>query len=87
MDEPRDDSIKQKLVEKLSNLEENLPDLPTDIDAAYYLIHSMSSNRDNFDELEILVKEKHIGVIKMEEVSEYIILQSDVETIIKLLKS
>jgi uncharacterized protein YbjT (DUF2867 family) len=32
--------------------EETLHEIPTDIDAAYYLIHSMSSSADNYDKLE-----------------------------------
>lgn len=32
--------------------EETLSAIPVDIDAAYYLIHSMSSSSDNYDELE-----------------------------------
>ncbi|WP_369765533.1 SDR family oxidoreductase [Flavobacterium sp. WC2429] len=32
--------------------EETLNNIPNDIDAAYYLIHSMSSSADNYDELE-----------------------------------
>jgi uncharacterized protein YbjT (DUF2867 family) len=32
--------------------EESMPVIPIDIDAAYYLIHSMSSSSDNYDELE-----------------------------------
>ncbi|UQD56315.1 SDR family oxidoreductase [Flavobacterium sp. K5-23] len=32
--------------------EETLLEIPSDIDAAYYLIHSMSSSSDNYDELE-----------------------------------
>jgi uncharacterized protein YbjT (DUF2867 family) len=31
---------------------ESLTSIPTDIDAAYYLIHSMSSSTDNYDKLE-----------------------------------
>jgi uncharacterized protein YbjT (DUF2867 family) len=34
--------------------EETLPAIPIDIDAAYYLIHSMSSSSGNYDELESL---------------------------------
>lgn len=34
--------------------EETLSTIPLDIDAAYYLIHSMSSSSDNYDELESL---------------------------------
>jgi uncharacterized protein YbjT (DUF2867 family) len=32
--------------------EETLKNIPTDIDAGYYLIHSMASSKDNYDELE-----------------------------------
>lgn len=32
--------------------EETLKNIPNDIDAAYYLIHSMASSKDNYDELE-----------------------------------
>jgi uncharacterized protein YbjT (DUF2867 family) len=37
---------------KIDFLEENLPDLPADINAAYYLIHSMSTNSGDFEDLE-----------------------------------
>jgi uncharacterized protein YbjT (DUF2867 family) len=32
--------------------QETLSDVPNDIDAAYYLMHSMSSSSDKFDKLE-----------------------------------
>ena len=32
--------------------EESLQNIPTDIDAAYYLIHSMSTSGEDFEELE-----------------------------------
>jgi predicted aldo/keto reductase-like oxidoreductase len=32
--------------------EDTLGEIPNDIDAAYYLIHSMSSSADNYDKLE-----------------------------------
>jgi hypothetical protein len=31
--------------------EDTLGEIPNDIDAAYYLIHSMSSSADNYDKL------------------------------------
>ncbi|MFY7669992.1 SDR family oxidoreductase [Tenacibaculum sp. MEBiC06402] len=37
---------------KVDFLKENLPELPKDIDAAYYLIHSMSSSSGDFEDLE-----------------------------------
>ncbi|TCP25916.1 uncharacterized protein YbjT (DUF2867 family) [Tenacibaculum skagerrakense] len=37
---------------KIDFLEDTLPDLPKDIDAAYYLIHSMSTNSGDFEDLE-----------------------------------
>ncbi|TXE15064.1 SDR family oxidoreductase [Seonamhaeicola algicola] len=37
---------------KVDFLNSNLPDLPKDIDAAYYLIHSMATTANNFENLE-----------------------------------
>ena len=37
---------------KIDLLEDSLPDLPKDIDTAYYLIHSMSTNSGDFEDLE-----------------------------------
>jgi uncharacterized protein YbjT (DUF2867 family) len=39
---------------------ETLEVIPTDIDAAYYLIHSMSSSADNYDELERISAENFV---------------------------
>lgn len=39
---------------------ESLSAIPTDIDAAYYLIHSMSGSDDNYDELEKLSAENFV---------------------------
>ena len=39
---------------------ETLAAIPTDIDAAYYLIHSMSSSADNYDELERISAENFV---------------------------
>ncbi|HPF52581.1 MAG TPA: NAD-dependent epimerase/dehydratase family protein, partial [Draconibacterium sp.] len=51
-------TLHQKLLEKVSIIEidflhDLLPDaIPADIDAAYYLIHSMTTSQAKFDELE-----------------------------------
>ncbi|MCH2032818.1 MAG: SDR family oxidoreductase [Tenacibaculum sp.] len=37
---------------KIDFLEDDTPDFPEDIDAAYYLIHSMSTSSENFESLE-----------------------------------
>ncbi len=42
---------------------ETLEAIPTDIDAAYYLIHSMSSSSDNYDELERISAENFVQAI------------------------
>ena len=45
-------------------LQENLLDsLPADIDAAYYLIHSMSSGRDDFNELESISASNFVKLV------------------------
>ena len=43
--------------------EETLNNIPNDIDAAYYLIHSMSSSADNYDELEQASAENFVSKI------------------------
>ncbi len=49
-----DDSLKSKVevIEIDTLLPETLKNIPLDIDGAYYLVHSMSSSSDHFDEME-----------------------------------
>ena len=42
---------------------ETLDSIPSDIDAAYYLIHSMSSSSDNYDQLEQISAENFVSKI------------------------
>ena len=51
-----DKELKEKItIVEIDFLKEPQPDLlPKDIDAAYYLIHSMTSSTDDFDEKEEL---------------------------------
>jgi hypothetical protein len=45
-------SFKDKVTVEVDFLKEDtLGEIPNDIDAAYYLIHSMSSSADNYDKL------------------------------------
>lgn len=43
---------------------ETLTEIPTDINAAYYLIHSMSGSDDNYDELERISAENFVNRIE-----------------------
>ncbi|CAN5359305.1 SDR family oxidoreductase [soil metagenome] len=51
------------VVEADLNDQQSLSSLPADIDAAYYLVHSMSSSHENFSELEAKSAENFVGYI------------------------
>lgn len=53
---------------------ETLTAIPTDIDAAYYLIHSMSGSDDNYDELERLSAENFVYSIDKTQAKQVIYL-------------
>jgi len=53
---------------------ETLTAIPTDIDAAYYLIHSMSGSDDNYDELEKISAENFVHIIDQTKAKQVIYL-------------
>lgn len=53
---------------------ETLDSIPNDIDAAYYLIHSMSSSSDNYDELEQISAENFVSKINTTKAKQVIYL-------------
>lgn len=53
---------------------ETLKNIPKDIDAAYYLIHSMSTNIKNFDELETISAENFCDAISITKAKQVIYL-------------
>jgi len=53
---------------------ESLAAIPNDIDAAYYLIHSMSGSSDNYDELEKISAENFVQSINRTSVKQVIYL-------------
>ena len=53
---------------------ETLIEIPTDIDAAYYLIHSMSDSDNNYDELEKISAENFVEIIDKTSVKQVIYL-------------
>jgi uncharacterized protein YbjT (DUF2867 family) len=53
---------------------ETLSAIPADIDAAYYLIHSMSSSADNYDEFERISAENFVQSINQTRVKQVIYL-------------
>jgi uncharacterized protein YbjT (DUF2867 family) len=53
---------------------ETLAAIPTDIDAAFYLIHSMSSSADNYDEFERISAENFVNRINQTQVKQVIYL-------------
>lgn len=77
--------------------EKTLDNIPDDIDGAYYLIHSMSSNAKNFDELESIsainfrkkiekTTVKHViylgGIVNETKLSKHLLSRQKVETIL-----
>src|SRR3970040_3027915 len=54
--------------------EETLSAIPPDIDAAYYLIHSMSSSSDNYDELESISAKNFVQRINQTDAKQVIYL-------------
>jgi uncharacterized protein YbjT (DUF2867 family) len=53
---------------------ETLSDIPDDIDAAFYLIHSMSSSADNYDEFERISAENFVQRINQTRVKQILYL-------------
>lgn len=53
---------------------ETLTAIPDDIDAAYYLIHSMSNSADNYDELESISAENFVHRLNQTQVQQVIYL-------------
>jgi uncharacterized protein YbjT (DUF2867 family) len=78
--------------------EETLSEIPNDIDAAYYLMHSMSGSSSNFNELEILSAQNFVkrinqtsakqvlyltGIVNDKSLSKHLSSRKAVETILK----
>lgn len=95
IDQETRDRVEVVEIDFLQEVQENV--LPPDIDAAYYLIHSMSSNTHHFDELEAVAAKnfnKHVqstpikqviylsGIVNDEQLSKHLRSRKKVEEIL-----
>ncbi len=98
-----EDFLKQvQVIEADLNDENSLSSLPADIDAAYYLVHSMSSSHVNFSELESRSAENFVnyinrtsckqiiylsGIVNDSDLSEHLLSRKNTEDILRLANS
>ncbi len=71
---PEEYASKISVIEVNFLKKETLSDIPSDIDAAYYLIHSMSGSSENFDELEKICAENFVERIEQTKAQQVIYL-------------
>jgi uncharacterized protein YbjT (DUF2867 family) len=84
------------------NDEKELPAIPTDIDAAFYLVHSMSSSNPDFTQMEATSAEKFVriidatsakqiiylsGIVNDADLSDHLLSRKNVEDILKKAKA